>query len=314
MENKKSNVIYLSLVIVFVLLIVASIILSAFHLSKTRHGLPTRELDSESRNYHILVTGTFDNQLFLQQVYEGAQRFSDQYNAIVELYVPGSQAEDVPLQALLDYASYVNADGVIAFNDLAESIVTVPHRTNDESIPFITTGLYNPNIPQVSYIGTSYWELGKKISTEINSYVHGTGNIVIFSDEYLSSNNYANLMNSLLDKLHQYKSINYTIIDDLNTFDAFSTTNLIVCLSEQDTIKTAQKLMELEDKSIPGLLGFGTNETCQLYLEKGIVSELIDVDAQKIGETALKELFEYRTTGYANSYIAADVKILRKGN
>ena len=39
--------------------------------------------------------------------------------------------------------------------------------------------------------------------------------------------------------------------------------------------------------------------------------ELVSLDPQKIGEAAIREWFEYRTKGYANSYITADVKISR---
>jgi len=38
---------------------------------------------------------------------------------------------------------------------------------------------------------------------------------------------------------------------------------------------------------------------------------LISQNPEKIGESAIEELFEYRTKGYANSYITADVKISR---
>ena len=51
--------------------------------------------------------------------------------------------------------------------------------------------------------------------------------------------------------------------------------------------------------------------TLAFYLSKGILSELISLDPQKIGEVALKEIFEYKKNGYANSYIAADIKVTK---
>ena len=45
--------------------------------------------------------------------------------------------------------------------------------------------------------------------------------------------------------------------------------------------------------------------------EKNIINELIALDPEKIGESAIREFFEYKEKGYANSYIAADVKITR---
>lgn len=316
MENKKQKNIYNILIGVFIFLSLATISLSIYYMADSRKQGSLRSTDSDTRNYHIIITGSYDNQLFLQKVFEGANLYSDQYKAVVELYVPGSQAEDVPLQSLLDYVSFVNADGVIAFNDTIDDPLTVPHSSTDNLIPLVTTGLYNPNIPQISFIGTSYWELGKKICSEIISYLHGTGNVVIVSSDYLTNPNSANLMNSLLEKLRASKSINYTIVNEISAADFFNNTNLITCLSEEDTIKIAQKCLEIDFRNTksPGIIGFGTNETCQLYLEKSVINELIDVDPKKIGETAIRELFEYRNKGYANSYIAADVLIMRSGD
>lgn len=314
MNTKSFKKIRIAYFFIFILLAFSLIFISVFYITNTNRQKFSKTTDADTRSYHIIITGSYENQLFLQQVYEGARLYSDQYNAVVELYVPGSQAEDIPLQSLLDYVSFVNADGVIAFNDSPDKNLSVPYRTDNELIPLVTTGLYNPNLHQISYIGTSYWELGKKIGQEINFILHGKGNVIIIGDEYLSNINYSNLMNSLLDKMRQYKQISFSIIDDINNYEPNSHTNLLVCLTEEDTIKTAQHLLELEHKVTPGILGFGTNETCQLYLEKGIVTELVDVDPKKIGETALRELFEYRNKGYANSYIAADVKILRRYN
>ena len=71
---------------------------------------------------------------------------------------------------------------------------------------------------------------------------------------------------------------------------------------------------ELSEKFLPynyKLLGFGGNEVCQLYLQKGFITELFSLDPETIGRSAMKELFEYRSNGYANSYITADVTISR---
>lgn len=314
MDNKKQNTIFKIFAFIFIILVISSIAVSIILFTKTTKSYAYSIEETTPHDYHVIVTGTYENHSFLEQVYEGAKLYSDQYNAVVELYVPGSQAEDVPLQTLLDYVSFVNADGVIVFNDAPDSILTVPAKVESESIPLITTGQYNPNLQQISYIGTSYWELGKKIATEANAILHGNGNILIICNEYLSSLNYANLMNSMLDVLRTQKGINHSIITDISDYNPTQTINLLVCLSEEDTIKTAQKLQDLELKNPPRVLGFGTNETCQLYLEKGIVTELVDVDPFKIGVTAIRELFEYRNSGYANSYIAADVQFLRSEN
>lgn len=315
MENKKHHNISLFVFLTFIFLALCTVSLSVYFWVTSQTQTNNRIDEKSIRNYHIIVTGTYENQRFMQQVYQGANRYSEQFNAVVELYVPGTQAEDVPLQDLLDYASFVNADGVIAFNDSPDKLLIEPKRTNNDTIPLVTTGFYNPNIAQISFIGTSYWELGKKIGDEIVSFIHGKGNAIIVSGDSLSSANYSILLNSIQEKLRANKSINYTVTDSLSSEAAFINTNLIVSISEEETIKVAQRLIEYQtDKAKPSLMGFGTNETCQLYLDKGVITELIAVDPDKIGETAMREIFEYRNKGYANSYIAADVQFLRSDN
>ena len=62
-----------------------------------------------------------------------------------------------------------------------------------------------------------------------------------------------------------------------------------------------------------GIIGFGDGDVLETYLNKGTVTELLSIDSEKIGRTAIKELFEYIRQGYANNYIAADVKVRRSG-
>ena len=68
------------------------------------------EFEGEDRNYHILVVGQADSSVFLNQIFEGAKSLSQDYSALVELKSPDSLAENISLQSLIDYGSFVNAD------------------------------------------------------------------------------------------------------------------------------------------------------------------------------------------------------------
>lgn len=271
-----------------------------------------RLYDDEEYAYHIIITGTYENQLFMEQVYEGALSQADFNSAIVELYVPQSQASNLSLQDLLDYCTYVNADGIIAFIDSPDEQIKVLQRSEGNEIPLITTGQFAPNVHQISFIGSGYWELGKKVADETLQFLHNEGQVYVIN-EFLSTNsNYNNLINSMQTALLSHPDIDIEVLGNLDSdFKISSNKNLFVCLTEDSTIKTAQLLQELFPTEDYNLIGFGSNEACQIYLQKGIVSELISLDPVKIGETAIKELFEYRNKGYANSYISADVKISR---
>jgi|WetSurMetagenome_2_1015567.scaffolds.fasta_scaffold191275_2 ribose transport system substrate-binding protein len=311
------------LAIVLALLTILCVSFMVFYFLPTiTSGNRKNDTMSEDRNYHVLVVGRSENESFLQQVYTGAQRFSKKYRTVVELYVPESMAEDVSLQSLFDYASFTDVDGVIAYIDSSDTNLTPPRRTDGEPIPLITIGHYFPDIPQVSFIGNNYSELGRKIANETLSYLNNNGTAFIISSNNKNNPNYSTLMNSLLSTLRLYTGITYHVLDQSSNENPLLFDNtlskeltvlpkkpLLICLSAEDTIRAAQTVTELNKSSQIGIIGFGDNETIQLYFEKGIISELLSVNPEKIGETAIRELFEYRNNGYANSYITADVQI-----
>ena len=321
--EKKNKVPHFSIsgfIILPVLVTIAVCLAACYFLFVFSKQTPAKNSDSFSRNYHIIVTGSSDTELFLKQVYDGASKLGASYNAVVELYVPGSQAEDVSPQSLFDYASFVNADCVIAYIDSTSSGISVPRRMDDTIIPLVTTGLYDPNLPQISFIGNSYWELGKKFSDETVKYLNDRGQAFIIGKDVFSASSLSSLVNSIQDSLLAHENISYSISDTISpaqlTDNLINNAVLFICLTEEDTIALAQMIIELKLTDIKrfGIIGFGNNETCQLYLSKGIIDELISLDPEKIGETAVREFFEYRNKGHANSYIAADVKITETMN
>ncbi|MBO4533471.1 MAG: substrate-binding domain-containing protein [Treponema sp.] len=285
---------------------------SSFFYSRTRLRSGNENNPADTCLYHIMVTGTYENQSFLSGLYAGADALSKSYNAMVDLHVPDSQAGTTSLQELLDYCSFMNADGIIAYIDSPDDTPELLQRTDAPVIPLVTTGQFSANLPQVSYVGINNWELGKKIADEVHSLITGDAYVYIISD--LNATNSANLISSLQLALQENRDIQSEVLEALpDILELEENKNIFICLTEDDTIMTAQQLSEQFPATDYKLLGFGGNEVCQLYLQKGYITELFSLDPEKIGETALRELFEYRNKGYANSYITADVRIEKTG-
>lgn len=303
--------------VTFITSIIFALLVLFAYLNSTRNisSSDSNQKNTENRLFHIVVTGTYENKLFLEEVYKGALSYADQYNCIIELYVPKSQAEAVSLEELLNYCSFVNADGVIAFIDNTDSDISVIPKIDGNSIPLVTTGYFSPNLHQISFIGNGYWELGKKIADETFRYFDKPGEVYIICEPSSANDNYSNLLTSLQNSLYANKELNINLLEKIDASFVFPENNdhnsVFICLTDEDIIQTAQTLSDLYSDRNYNIIGFGNNETSQLYLDKGQVSELISIDPVKIGEKAVKELFEYRRTGYANSYIAADVKFNR---
>lgn len=310
MEKKTARLIkWVLLIFSFTALLVFAIIFyTVFLSSRARIQNQTEYNIADNCLYHVIITGTYENQSFLSEVYKGASNLAPDYKTIVDLHVPKSQADTESLQSLMDYCSFMNADGIIVFIDSPEDTPQLLTRSDSPAIPVITTGQFSPNLQQISYIGINNWQLGKKIADEALSLLPSGGNIYILNDP--SSMNSSNLINSIQAALQENQTITTKVIEKIDrSFRITGQNNIFISLTEDETITSAQTLYERFETNSYNLIGFGGNEVCQLYLQKGWIKKLVSLDTEKIGETAIRELFEYRSTGYANSYITADVII-----
>lgn len=312
MEKKTARQLkYVLLIVSFTALLVFSIVFFAAFLSP--HIRPQNQNEynpSDNCLYHVIITGTYENQSFLSEVYKGASKLAGAYKTVVDLHVPKSQADTESLQSLLDYCSFLNADGIIFYLDSSDAPPVLLRRQDAPAIPIITTGQFSPNLQQISYIGTNNWELGKKIADETSYFLPVGGNVYIISESNDINSN--TLISSIQSALGDNQTITTKVIDKVTPdLTIEGRDNIFISLTEDDTIVSAQLLSEMFDSFRYKLIGIGGNEVCQLYLQKGWIGELVSLDPEKIGEAAIRELFEYRSKGYANSYVTADVKTIR---
>lgn len=316
------NRLKVSVVFLFVLMLILSCLYIFYLFSLILGHSEDSSVNAKPCSHHILVLGSSEDENFLKSIYDGAKSVSSAYDSVVELYVPKNYNGEKNIQALFDYASFINPDGMIVclpeINDDVRESFSVP----ETSVPMITLGQYHPNVPQVAYIGTNYSELGRKIARESVEYLSGKGRIVIINIDEEGSPNYSTLMNSLTTTFSSYQDISASVFDydssdksnpygNIKKMIIHSEVDLLVCLTTEDTIKIAQLVTEIHRDGRVGIIGFGRGEVLDTYLIKGTITELLSIDSEKIGRTAINELFEYIKNGYANNYIAADVRIRR---
>lgn len=312
-----------------IFLIVLMFVLSCFYIfyliSLTLGRSDDSATNAKSCGHHVLILGESEDENFLTSIYDGAKAVSGAYDCVVELYVPKNYVSDRNLQSLFDFASFVNPDGIIFCIPEVTEDIELPLSFKGKEIPLVTLAQYHPEIPQISYIGTNYSELGRKIALESSEYLSGQGNIAIINVAEDSGPNYSTLMNSLTNSLSSHSEIQTFVLDFNNSRNidfsdsgirnmiAKKSVDLLVCLTSEDTIRIAQLVTEMHKDGKIGIIGFGSGDVLETYLKKGTVTELLSIDSEKIGRTAMKELFEYIKRGYANNYIAADVKVRRSG-
>ena len=282
-------------------------------------------LTAKSCSHHVLILGESENESFLSSIYDGARSLGQAYDCVVELYVPKNHAARKNLQSLLNFASFTNPDGIIVCIPESDEKIEFPENIMDNEIPVVTLAQYHPDLPQISYIGTNYSEVGRKIAMESADYLSDRGRIAVINVADDSGPNYSTLMNSLTNTLSSHSEIQTVVLDfnnsrnidssgaDIKKMITQKSVELLVCLTSEDTIRVAQLVSEIHMDGKIGIIGFGDGDVLETYLNKGTVTELLSIDSEKIGRTAIKELFEYIRQGYANNYIAADVKVRRSG-
>ncbi len=309
--------------IVLTLTVIAVILFSAyigFFVPQLNGAFDEENEENEDREYRVIIVGC-ENEAFLKNIYKGAAEKGIDYDCAVELNIPSSNADSTSLQSLLDYASFTNADGVVAYIGETNHSIQVPLDRNKNRIPLITLSQYLPEIPQVSHIGTNYSELGRKIAMESAEYLSGDGSIIVINTTTSNTPNYSTLMSGLTQYLSGYEEIHTTVIDLPSSTDItirngrmdnivrYNDIDVIICLSTDDTIRTAQLVNDAGKTGYIGIIGFGEGNVVEKYLEYGIITELLSIDAESMGKAAISELFEYIKFGYANNYITADVKV-----
>ncbi len=311
MEKTTARLIkWVLIIFTFIALLIFMILFySTFMRSRAKFKIENEDNPADVCLYHIVITGTYENKSFLTELYNGAASLEKSYNAVVDLHVPDSQAGTSSMQSLLDYCSFLNADGIIAYVDSPDETLNLLQRNDEPFIPLITTGQFSSNIQQISYVGVNYWEMGKRIADEVIDLFQNQGNVYIINNSFTT--NTSNLISSIQRTLQDSADINAHVIDNIYFADPYSSDNIFIALTEEDTIMTAQQLSEQFPSDNDKLLGFGGNEVCLLYLQKGYIYELFSLDPERIGKMAMQELFEYRNKGYANSYVTPEVKITK---
>ncbi|MBQ1870099.1 MAG: substrate-binding domain-containing protein, partial [Treponema sp.] len=201
----------------------------------------------------------------------------------------------------------------------------VPVNRNGTPIPLITIGNYLPNLQQLSFIGVNFSELGKITANEIISLIGKSKKVILLVSAQGNNSSYSTMMNTLMNTLtneHPEITVTNILVHSETNFSkedylrqrlaSEEGLELIVPLSEENTILAAQSVRDLNLSGKVKILGFGDSDDCRSYFEKNIVTELISVKTQEIGQKAMEELFEYINNGYANSYVSAEIEVLRR--
>lgn len=323
-HKKRKHIVEFSLLAIFVVSIFLCAAGIIFSISRMQSNVEHGTVQQSERKYSILITGTSDNEAFLSSVCDGTKSVCNFYDSAIQFYVPNSRAENYSLESLFDYATCINADCIITFVDSYNQKIPTPKDINGNPIPLITVGTYSAQNSQISHIGINYAELGELLAHETSGYINGEGKVFILNTNETNDVYASTLVNHVYNKLNENTEIKilnpfipakseFNIEDVIRQQIASSgQIDIIISLSEQSTVIAAQTILDLNlrDKTI--IIGYGEGKDSYSYFEKGIITELISVDKYNIGKKAVQEFYEYKKNGSANSYVTADILLLKQ--
>ena len=309
---------------IFSLMLIFIVVLIVFSVNILNKQERYVALSTEGQKNHILVAGTHTDADFLQEVYEGASSVAEEYDAVVELLLPDSHADDVSISSWLDYAEYVGASGIIAYVDNEKEIVNSPVDIYGEKIPLVTLGNDNPNSDHISYIGTNKYELGRQLAKLVKSIKQENSELLIVADTDINNESTNIMVASFTESLGASSSVNWNLLetgrnknispDEIirQTFIRKPEINMVICLSLEDTLRVTQCVIDLNKTGQVKIIGFHESEKTLEYLNKGILSAIISFEPEEIGKMAMKEIFSYKKSGYANGYIVNNINVITK--
>lgn len=329
--QKPSELIFVS---IFVLLALCFFLFIYYIAFQIHSSLDKNDANNQVKyTSHILFVGPRGDADMFNALFDGANSKAMEYHAVLEKLSPSSVADERGLDTWLNYASYVDADGVIVFSDNESTLIEQPMNTYGSAIPVVSLINTNPESSQVVFLGTNKYEIGKCFAEEIFSYEEKLQKPVktifalVNSEKNVSAAD--RILSSIQEELFKNKQRQRNVLvkefsskgigpvnDEvrnviLNLMETHGS-KLILCFSANDTIMAAQALIDLNATGEIGIIGLYENNETMNYIEKGIVFSVISIDAFSMGMEAMECLFSLINKGHTNNYGSADLIVLRK--
>ena len=157
--QKPSELIFVS---IFVLLALCFFLFIYYIAFQIHSSLDKNDANNQVKyTSHILFVGPRGDADMFNALFDGANSKAMEYHAVLEKLSPSSVADERGLDTWLNYASYVDADGVIVFSDNESALIEQPMNTYGSAIPVVSLINTNPESSPVVFLGTNKYEIGK---------------------------------------------------------------------------------------------------------------------------------------------------------
>lgn len=324
MHTRKSTLTLAALLALTVLLLAVSAILLVR--IGTRAADVTKKREHSEFDWHIMMVAKRMDSPFWISVYEGGRTEGLRRKAVIELVGPSSDADRQTAPFWIDYAVAARVDGILAYlsddEDTRSSLALAARR----GIPVIA--LESDTIPEArqSFVGVNSFELGRVLGGLIREAVGVSGDALVFLDEAAGYGPENIMLSAIRDTLRASPLIRVTpMVAESPSGAGFEsairqrlledrTTDAVVCLNVEDTMRVAQALIDLNRTDQVSIIAFRDSPEILEYVRKGIVRSVVVIDAEQMGGKAVEAMLELLETKHANDYVITDMHVITREN
>ena len=297
-------------------------------------------------NYYVMIPAEH-NSSFWDAVYRGAFEAGKKSDTYVEK-MSESLYGDYSAVELIQMATASGADGIIVCSDESEEMCGQINDARRNGIPVVTLLSDSSQSDRCSFVGISYYNLGKiygneiaKIAKERTNGENGTEimnkagepepvRVAVLMDSTVESSGQNILISEINDVLDGYADIAVNVevypVDDTNSFSVEESVSglfsgkdrvrpdIVVCLSDTETMSAYQMVVDYNLVGHVSILGYYDSEAICKAIDRGAIYATVTVDTDQMGEYCVQALDEYRSLGNTSQYLTTDLLTIDKSN
>ena len=283
------------------------------------------ELEVKAPDYHFYFIAQSATDPFWEKVEEGVRQAASDFNVYVEYVSPRfSNANEA--YKYLDIATISDVDGIITYVPRLEAYSHRIDLADEKKIPVITIDSDASSSKRQVYIGSNSYNFGKEAAKLVYESTAGIAKIAVISNEDIGNDTieYDLKMRGFIDFLKEqprmkiekvYTSQMGVISAEEITQDIISNhpdVNAILTLSASDTLGSARLIVDRNRVGKVKLVGTGSSDKINDYINKGIIHSTIESDGYSMGYKSIETMININKGLYSPTYIYTQINIQKK--
>lgn len=320
----------------FVLFIILLLLMSGvtagslFFVRKQADSMILKESDFMEYEYHFAFITDSPGDDFWVEVYNGASEYGEDAGIYLQPF-GRDLAIDFDKKELLEIAIESHVDGIILEGDESAETKKLIDQADKAGIPVVTVLSDCEKSKRKSFVGVGSYDLGREYGRQIiRVATKETGSALIIMDASSSDSGQNIIYNGIKETLQNegnHLSLNLQIVavnDQLPFSQEEAMRNLllnresipdmIVCLSEKNTVSAYQALIDYNLVGEVAIIGYYRTEIILEAISRNIISAAISIDARQMGISSMELLKEYKETGVVSNYVIMDINTITSAN